>query len=477
MDIRKINFGKADALEEGFEYPQLLKDGYLDSMNLVERIKSHTTFLFLGYKGSGKSALSEHIRLIADNEKTIVDQQQLTQFPYKSFAKIVSGDAEPEVKYHTAWKWLLLIKVLDNLISDSKAVCGQQEKLDKIIEALNKLGLIPMKTISNLVLKSSTVSVKAHIPKLMEIEKSSRKENAELGINSAISMLENIILSFSECREQFIIIDGLDDILTSRDIQFSTIAALLNEVKILNRFFYEHNMPIKLIVLCRTDIFERLHDPNKNKIRQDCSFSFTWYKEGITTHENNDLIRIANIRTQLVYPECENIFVSLFPKKMNNEDIYSLLLEYTRHTPRDFMQLLVNIQKYCDTNSVTQKAIEDGLKEYSVEYFLPEIKDEMEGYVSQTEIEYMVKVLSTLRKIEFEFYEVLPIADEIGKMSKEKLINCFNVLYDCSAIGHIYQRNSSDGLTFKYRNRHSNFSSGDKIRIHKGLWKALNVNF
>ena len=150
---------------------------------------------------------------------------------------------------------------------------------------------------------------------------------------------------------------------------------------------------------------------------------------------------------------------------MNNEDIYSLLLEYTRHTPRDFMQLLVNIQKYCDTNSVTQKAIEDGLKEYSVEYFLPEIKDEMEGYVSQAEIEYMVKVLSTLRKIEFEFYEVLPIADEIGKMSKERLINCFNVLYDCSAIGHIYQRNSSDGLTFKYRNRHSNFSSSDKIRI------------
>ena len=36
MDIRKINFGKADAQEEGFEYPQLLKDGYLDSMNLVE---------------------------------------------------------------------------------------------------------------------------------------------------------------------------------------------------------------------------------------------------------------------------------------------------------------------------------------------------------------------------------------------------------------------------------------------------------
>lgn len=58
MDFRKINFGKADAQEEGVEFPDLLKYGYYDNDHVVQQIRETSKFLILGYKGSGKSALS-----------------------------------------------------------------------------------------------------------------------------------------------------------------------------------------------------------------------------------------------------------------------------------------------------------------------------------------------------------------------------------------------------------------------------------
>ena len=35
MDFRKVEFGKADAKEEGIEYPNLLINGYFDNSNVL----------------------------------------------------------------------------------------------------------------------------------------------------------------------------------------------------------------------------------------------------------------------------------------------------------------------------------------------------------------------------------------------------------------------------------------------------------
>lgn len=54
-----------------------------------------------------------------------------------------------------------------------------------------------------------------------------------------------------------------------------------------------------------------------------------------------------------------------------------------------------------------------------------------------------------------------------------------NFLYDFSAIGHAYpyKNGRETRVTFKYHNRHSSFNKENRIILHKGLWKALNVNF
>lgn len=150
----------------------------------------------------------------------------------------------------------------------------------------------------------------------------------------------------------------------------------------------------------------------------------------------------------------------------------------TRHTPRDFMQLMLSIQNYCSSPVVTEYDIQEGVKEYSTEYFLPEIKDEMAGYIPFQYIDSVVNILSSFREREFSYQQFTDTfyALNIESISPDTVLN---VLYDCSAIGHAYPYGNGEqtSITFKCRNRSSSFNRNNRIILHKGLWKALNVNY
>ena len=476
IDFRNINLGKADAQEEGAEYPDLLRKGYYDNDNIVSQVYETTRFLFLGYKGSGKSALSEHLKLSA-SEGVNVLQQSLKDFPYKAFAKIVSGDSEQEYKLKIAWRWLLLVHVLSNLIADQDAKPKCESEIRTLTDFMTQSGIFPLISISALVTKSSTRTFQGSL-KTFSFAQTTKSENAQISFEWLIDYIKYVISGYKEMHNQVIVIDGLDDILPSREIQYLSIAALINEVKDLNLFFKRDELPFKIIVLCRTDIFERLPDANKNKIRRDCSYTFCWYKEGQDKQNDCGLIDILNLRGRLVYPKIGDVIKTFFPTQYNGTNIYEALLEMTRHTPRDFMQLMLSIQTVCTLPNVTTYNIQEGIKEYSTEYFLPEIKDEMAGYIPYKYIDSIVNILSSFREREFSYKQFI---DSFNSLKIESLSpdSVLNVLYDCSAIGHAYPYGNGDQtrITFKYRNRNSSFNKSNRIILHKGLWKALNVNY
>ena len=472
FDFRKINLGKAD----GIAFPNLLRDGYYDIDKVVNQVYDTSNFLFLGYKGSGKSALSEHLKLSA-NDGTLIVQQSLKDFPYKMFAKIVSGDSEQEYKLKVAWRWLLLVQVLSNLILDKDAKPKSVSEIKQLTVFMTQGGIFPLLGLSALVSKTSSRTFQGSV-KNFSYSQTTNYENAQISFEWLINYIKNVIVGYTEMHKQVVVIDGLDDILTSREIQYLAIVALINEIKDLNVFFKENDMPIKIIVLCRTDIFERLPDANKNKIKRDCSYTFCWYKEGHDKQNDCGLIDILNLRGRLVYPQIGDVIKALFPNKYNGTDVYEALLEMTRHTPRDFMQLLLSIQTSCTSAKVSEYNIQEGIKEYSTDYFLPEIKDEMAGYIPYKYIDSIVNILSSFREREFSYQDFLDGFDalQIRDITPELVLN---VLYDCSAIGHVYPygEGKTTRITFKYRNRHSSFNKTNRIILHKGLWKALNVNY
>ncbi|MEI2986101.1 MAG: hypothetical protein V8T61_03495 [Alistipes inops] len=284
------------------------------------------------------------------------------------------------------------------------------------------------------------------------------KKNFDLTyiINYLKKLLENITTN----NHHYIIIDGLDEILTGRDIQYKSIAALIDRAKEWNLFFRRQNIPAKIIILCRTDLFERLPHPNKNKIRQDAAYEFDWFDESsVTDYSRCNLIKLANLRAKLECPSLNNLFEELLPPKYEDQPTIQTLLEYTRHTPRDFLQLLKKIQEYCDEPTVSIQAIEKGIKKYSMNYFLPEIRDELVGYLENDQIEAFVHLLSSYRQREFLLRDIRAYAEQNPLQAQLDLDNIFYILFECSAIGHLSGPNNL--FYIKYRNHYCPVKNGN----------------
>lgn len=95
VPFEKLRFGWASAEEEGASEPDLLLDGFLDVDGIIEEARNGHKFLFMGYKGSGKSAISEHMRLTAQsNPQQFVTTAFLADFPYSDFSRL----AKPKFK-------------------------------------------------------------------------------------------------------------------------------------------------------------------------------------------------------------------------------------------------------------------------------------------------------------------------------------------------------------------------------------------
>lgn len=472
MDFRKINFGLSDAQSERMDYPNLLKDGYLNISQVIETVNNPRYFLFLGYKGSGKSSLSEHLKLCENDY--IVEQQPLTNFPFKFFDKVINSE-ERTIKYKIIWRWLLCAYVLYALCKDLKQI---QEDIRQAIAIFTQLGLFPVVNISSLLKKSSTTTISATI-KSLGISHSINEEYAEADMELLTNYVKDIIATITETKPYLIIIDELDDILTPNGRQFENIAALINEAKELNAYFHANNILVKIIILCRTDMFERLPGQNLNKIKQSNSFTFTWYREGIDSNKHSDLVSLINKRAKLTYPEINDVFKEFFPQNYDDTNIYSALLNYTRHIPRDFVQLMNYIQQNCDSEYVTKTAIIKGIKNYSTDYFLPEISNELSGYLPSAAIQPVFNVISSIRSQSFTYEQFINIYKDVCELKQIEPLEILNILYDCSAIGHThyYKENNTTRVLFKYRNRSTAFKKSDKILLHRGLWKAMNVDY
>ncbi|WP_426291298.1 P-loop ATPase, Sll1717 family [Sphingomonas sp. TWP1-3-1] len=478
MDFRDIAFGYTSAEAERSNDPGLLVDGYTDFKNASEQAISGSRFLFLGYKGAGKSTIGEHLQLkLGDKFDCFVKPIALSDFPFTPFSKIIRGDAEPEHKYPAAWSWILLIHVLESLASDKGLTHPRMNELHDAQSAFRKMGLSPSGSPATIVRTTAKNSFKLSLPgSLAQYEWSGSDTRPASDIPDFVESLKTLICEAQTNSFHYLIIDGLDDILTSREVQFKSLSALVFEVDRLNKIFRDSSLNVKIILLCRTDMYEKVPGANKNKTRHDYAIELDWY------HDTNDpgnslLVDLARRRaTRSLARECD-VFKEFFVGQIKGKPIEKFLLDMTRHTPRDFLQLLSSIQQFYDGTRMKDIQVNSGMREYSIKYFLPEIRDELSGYAQPDEISQIVSALARLRKREFSFHELVMASADLAKpLGKERVYELCQLLFECSALGHIESRNSgTTHYTFKFRNRQASFNELDKIMLHRGLWKALNV--
>ena len=275
------------------------------------------------------------------------------------------------------------------------------------------------------------------------------------------------------------VIDGFDELLRRGNLQYDALGGLIFECNRLNMDFVGSGVPAKIIVLCRTDLFERLPGPNKNKIRQDSAVHLNWFDD--TRHpQKSHLITLINHRASLKYGGPIDVFETFLPSTLATyqyEDIRGQMLDHTRHIPRDMIMLFKKVQEHSGDKPMTINQVISALAAYSRDYFLPEMIDELDGYIEGSEIQKAINLIGSVRKQAPTVYELREQAKVLSYSPSFDLEKILRGLFDCSAIGNIASTAGRKSyVTFKYRNRHASFNPTQRILVHRGLWKGLNLS-
>jgi uridine kinase len=488
--FKNINFGYSSAEKEGASVPALLLDGFMDLNGVMGNIVNDNKYLVLGYKGAGKTAISEHLRLsMKDDQRLCVKQISLKEFPYSELQHI-SHTGDTGEKYPTAWAWLLLISILEMLVNEKRHFAENADyNLRNIADSLNKTGVLSTSSIRNLVLTSTTKSFKVKLPVAFESEYRRDKREQNMKLSFMVEKLKASISKYRSTYNYYLVIDDLDDVLNIEGPQLATLEALILEVSRINTLLTKEQSPIHIVLLCRTDLYSKLPGPNNNKFRQDSGIILDWYHDPSDFMES-DLVRLANHKAQVTDNSINDLFSSFFPIDANNDlkkDILLEVFESTRHTPRDFLRALSYIQNaipqkpFADLISrrVTPEEIFKGLRNYSIDYFYQEIKDEISGYLTPNQVSCAFNAFGTIRKRQFSFttFEAL-LRENTTSDSNIDALAIAHTLFECSAIGNILKpikTNHDAHFTFKYRNRNASFNKNEDIILHRGLHKALNA--
>jgi hypothetical protein len=134
-----------------------------------------------------------------------------------------------------------------------------------------------------------------------------------------------------------------------------------------------------------------------------------------------------------------------------------------------------SIQEVSDgAERLTEAQVKSGIRLYSTRYFLPELRDELHGYLNAGEIDHVVALLSSLDSDRFTLEELRARATEFGFTDLD-LNNVVRTLFECGGLGMVQQGDGRPHYTFKYRNRNAIAIPTSRWVIHLGALKALNI--
>ena len=481
--LKDVQFGFASADYEASHDPDLLLRGFVDPLRLVDEAKTSRKSLFLGYKGSGKSALGEHLLLLSKSDPHLfVRFINIADISFSTFSQICKGVIEPEARYPMVWSWLLLLFLLDSFSKDQGSNYVHDQDLFLSIESLKQVGLLPQPELKGLVNITADKSFSFKLTTLIgSIETTLKAASAPVDFPFLVDRLKLVSTRFESESKHLLIIDGFDELLRRGHLQYDALGCLIFEANRLNMDFAAKGVPAKIILLCRTDLFERLPGPNKNKIRQNAAVHIDWYRPPEYPRQSQ-LVNLINRRASLAFREPTDVFTTYLPSTLRSDgtgDIRAQILDNTRHLPRDIIMLFRNLQNYSGDRVMTPSQISSGLAQYSRDYFIPEIQDELDGYISGEQISFFMRLVGSIRRISVSLNDLDAQAKKLGNPQDFDLIGILRVLFECSAIGNVELGSTRSAIitTFKFRNRHASLNESRPIILHRGLWSGLGLRW
>ncbi|EGO9421391.1 hypothetical protein ABKP64_09470 [Enterococcus faecalis] len=484
--LSEFEFGFADAEKEYSRIPDIFNTSFYDAKNIVERLINKHQFLLVGRKGVGKSAVNARIRYLSSiTEGMFSFPLQLNDFEYTTFSKTsIDKDSLGTQKYKESWEFILLITCIKILYN--KMNLSEDGELRRTVEFLERIGFTIKKDLnykknvtwlSKIKLGNSIAAIDLEFNKELSVKPSTYLERVSL-LNEL--MMNTISQIYFNNNNLFIVIDGVDDILRFKKNQLNMLASLIRSIDYLNEKFFSTKIPIKIILCVREDILANITDPDLNKIKRDSSLVIDW------SSDKSGLREVVKLRFEysgVDKSESADYWYEIFPNKIRRKDSWEYLLNYTLLKPRDILQFLKTCQDmFPNSKEIRFNEMNKAIKNYSKDYFIEEMKNEVTGFVNDDLITLLPTIFQRIGNNKFTVNDLCKHYRQQGgnKQDEDEIKYLLILLYESGYVGQLITTQIKYGGTrssviFKYRNPSSQVDLTQTFIVHQGIQAGLGV--
>lgn len=496
-----INFGKVSA-----ERDDLLIKYFYDNGVLKNVIESPTSFLVLGRKGAGKTAVFKYL---AENKGAYISKKDILislsfeDYNWSIHSLLTNPEKAESLSYKQSWKFVIIIesiKAVNNWYKENgKTVPKEIEKANKLLE---KLFDSPVPSIYQIISKKLLSISSLKLPKAgVDLEEGSF-DSAEIGggeisfdeVKSSTSLqqslsenIENLLnylekaLTVVKDIQVFICFDRIDE--AWDDVSYVSskrvIAGLISAADSLTA---QYKGLIRPIIFLREDIFEVLSINDANKLREDCGQLLHWNKDTIQKLLLARVNYFAKTHELPSFTELDSIFDKKEMRQRTKQINY--ILKRTMMRPRDIISYLGKIldsmkEKMNDPFSdekisfevIDSESIYNAEAGYS-EWLKQEILDE---WSVQNPI--IIDLFNSIQNNSSTNFNADELEIQLRKLKSDvnhhDIINYLKFLFDNSIIGF----KLGDGKEWKFKCFYPSqgFINSPEYRVHEGLVRGLNL--
>jgi len=496
-----INFGKVSA-----ERDDLLVKYFYDNGVLKNVIESPSSFLVLGRKGAGKTAVFKYL---AENKVAFISSNDILiplsfeDYNWNIHSLLINPEKAESLSYKQSWKFVIIIesiKAINNWHKENnKTVPKEIEKANKLLE---KLFDSPVPSIYQIISKKLLSISSLKLPKAgLDLEEGSF-DSAEVGggeisfdevkSNKSLqqSLSENIenLLNYLEKSlsgvtgiQVFICFDRIDE--AWDDVSYISskrvIAGLISAADSLTS---QYKGLIRPIIFLREDIFEVLSINDANKLREDCGQLLHWNKETIQKLLLARVNYFAKNHGLSAFSELDAVFDKKEMRQRTKQINY--ILKRTMMRPRDIISYLGKIldsmkEKMNDpfSDAIITFSVIDSESIYNAEpgyseWLKQEILDEWS--VQNPIINDLFNSIQNNSSTNFNSEELESQLRKLrSDVNSHDIINFLKFLFDNSIIG--FKLGDSKEWRFKCFYPSQGFINSAEYRVHEGLVRALNL--
>ncbi len=459
---------------------------YFFEIPQIAGLYSGESCFVIGRKGSGKTAIAEHILNMRDY-RTFPQPLSFRNFPFNILAQFEQEGFSTSSRYTNIWKYITYMAMLQTFAKNESISPELRALIEE--EMPQSLGRATSDYIRQITDRSFGL-------KILSSGGSTSTKNTYLSNETAIyervAILENIIEEHIDDSTYFILYDDLDDDYDQDSAHpNSTYAKLLGglfraTLDIKAKFSQRAN--VYPIVFLRDDIYDLLRSNNKAKLMSDI-IDLRWQNSMLSDMLCHRIFKAAGIEVpeKMAEGSCTDHALGLLFEKTRvrskqRRRTRPLLAEIERRSygrPRDiiaYLRIAANIAIQNGEQRITSETLSSLDRPYS-QYLITDLTDEL--HTRLPDIDEIFRAISSGGKASLHYRDVESrLEDRLDLFSEHTRAlgtrRIVDLLVNASVLGK--QLPVENQQEFRYQNRFISVEPNDKLYIHRGLHSGLMVS-